>query len=100
MASKSFASLQLRPIQAKNPLDDPAPRLNGEADLVRVRAHDLDRPPSNLFSVSDVIRHRQEAKSVTPAGCPRVGATWTRTTTSRAGAMCVPDTGRAPWRFA
>jgi hypothetical protein len=43
VASKSFASLRLRPIQAKEPLDDPAPLVNSEANLTGVLAHDLDR---------------------------------------------------------
>ena len=41
MASNSFASRRLRPIHAKNL--SPAPRVNSEADLIGVLAHDLDR---------------------------------------------------------
>jgi hypothetical protein len=42
VASKSLASRRLRPIQAKNRLDDPTPRVDGEADLIGVLAHDFD----------------------------------------------------------
>ena len=41
MASKSFASRRLRPIHAKN--RSTTQRRNGEADLIGVLAHDLDR---------------------------------------------------------
>src|SRR5450755_3800705 len=42
VASKSFAKRRLRPIQAKNRSTTQTPRLNGEADLIGVLAHDLD----------------------------------------------------------
>ena len=48
VASKSFASRRLRPIHAKNRSTIPAPRVNGEADLIGVLAHDLDRDQRGL----------------------------------------------------
>ena len=43
VASKSFASRRLRPIHAKNRSTTQRRRVNGEADLIGVLAHDLDR---------------------------------------------------------
>jgi hypothetical protein len=40
VASKSFASLRLRPTE--EPFDDPAARVDGEADLIGIFAHDFD----------------------------------------------------------
>ena len=42
VASKSFASRPIAPDPGEEPLDNPAPRLNSEADLIGVLAHDLD----------------------------------------------------------
>ena len=42
VTSKSFASSRLRAIQAKN-RSTPSARVNSEADLIWVLAHDLDR---------------------------------------------------------
>ena len=38
----------IAPDPRKEPLDDPAPRVNGEADLIGVLAHDLDRDQRGL----------------------------------------------------
>jgi len=48
VASKSFASRRLRPIHAKNPSTDPTARVYGEAELITVLAHDLDRDQRGL----------------------------------------------------
>jgi hypothetical protein len=46
VASKSFASLRLRPLQAKN--SSTTQRVNNEADLIGNFAHDLDRDQRGL----------------------------------------------------
>jgi hypothetical protein len=49
VASKSFASLPIAPDPDEEPLDDPAPRVNSEADLIGVFfAQDLDRDQRGL----------------------------------------------------
>ena len=38
-----FCQSPISPNPGKEPFDDPAPRVNGEADLVGIFAHDFDR---------------------------------------------------------
>jgi hypothetical protein len=42
VASKSFCQPSIAPDPREEPLDDPAPRVNSEADLIRVLAQDID----------------------------------------------------------
>ena len=46
-----FCQPPIAPDPGEEPLDDPAPRLNGEADLVRGLAHDLDRDQGGLSNL-------------------------------------------------
>jgi hypothetical protein len=48
VALKSFCQPSIAPNPCEEPLDDPAPRVNGEADLIGVLAHDLDRDQGGL----------------------------------------------------
>ena len=48
VASKSFASRPIASNPGEEPLDDPATRVNGEADLIGILAHDFDRDQRGL----------------------------------------------------
>ena len=59
VASKSFASRRISPDPREEPLDDPTPRVNGEADLIGVLAHDLNRDQCSLGDLLTGIRCRR-----------------------------------------
>ena len=48
MASKFLCQAAIAPDPGEEAFDDPAPRVNSEADLIGILAHDLDRDQRSL----------------------------------------------------
>ena len=77
MASKSLASRPIAPDPGEEPLYDPTPRIDGEADLVGVVAHDSDRrstlavatfSPSIPAVGEDPLDEREDGRFLKPGG--------------------------------
>src|SRR6476660_9691096 len=82
-----FCQPSIAPDPREEPLDDPTPRVNGEANLIGVLAHDLDRDQCSLGDLltgisavgEDTLDEREDA-----ARCPH----------KRSAAIAILDTRR------